>query len=318
MNLLERILIQKLSRQAVSNITNMKEEYKDEKFNPQKTYFLGNSKEQNNVYKLIGIIMTLAFIIVNILMFIFANIPLNTLMAINSFLVWLLIGGFFLIYQSKCFIEISNNTVYKKNFYRKKKICTLDDISNIDVTSLEVIVYDKTKKIFNFSLNGKQENYIFYSYLKEKYENNILILGNSGSITAGYFLLGVVFSLLIFMISIPSEKINGIEALFGLFLVFVFMILLLILPEKAKNFQINNNQIFFKNLFTKKQLLVTDIKNVKIKKIDSSDESSTIYNFYKVIAYGKNSKKLFSLKVSEENMNRLQNKFKEYKIPIIK
>ena len=118
------------------------------------------------IYILMGILLifNLITLLVNILLLILI-LPLSIL-------------GVFIIYNriNNYKIEIENDVITKTNIFNKKKV--IGNISEITTYSEElpiVTVLNNNQKLFSFSIHGREDNKIFYEYLKSNYNFNIYI-----------------------------------------------------------------------------------------------------------------------------------------------
>ena len=118
------------------------------------------------LYILMGILLifNLITLLVNILLLILI-LPLSIL-------------GVFIIYNriNNYKIEIENDVITKTNIFNKKKV--IGNISEITTYSEElpiVTVLNNNQKLFSFSIHGREDNKIFYEYLKSNYNFNIYI-----------------------------------------------------------------------------------------------------------------------------------------------
>lgn len=116
------------------------------------------------IYILMGILLifNLITLLVNILLLILI-LPLSIL-------------GVFIIYNriNNYKIEIENDVITKTNIFNKKKV--IGNISEITTYSEElpiVTVLNNNQKLFSFSIHGREDNKIFYEYLKSNYNFNI-------------------------------------------------------------------------------------------------------------------------------------------------
>ena len=120
------------------------------------------------LYILMGILLifNLITLLVNILLLILI-LPLSIL-------------GVFILYNriNNYKIEIENNIITKTNIFNKRKlICNLNEITAYSEEMPIITVLNNNKKLFSFSIHGREDNKIFYEYLKSNYNFNIYING---------------------------------------------------------------------------------------------------------------------------------------------
>lgn len=202
-------------------------------------------------------------------------------------------------------IIIENSKVSKISmFKRKKELGSMFDITSISNNKYCVTVLKNNQIFFSFNIHGRDDNIRLYNYLKSKYCHSIIIIG-SKIMGIGSCVFGV-FGIMLFLGCIYKGYINLKDLI-----LFIFGIFFIIygINECKKKFQVIDDKIVYKKLFTNKIYNISDLTKIELKK---SYYARNLYNIHEIVGYIGNKKVFKIVGFIPQNIKLLKEKVKKY------
>jgi len=248
-----------------------------------------------------------AYIIIFLLVIlsIFINYFMKDMLIIKIiFTLFPIIFSIFIILFTRQKIEIENFIIYKFNlFNKKKKIGNVSEITSFCESDTTIYVMKNNKLFFSFIIYGEKDNPKFYKYLKDNYIESINI--------KGYKFISLIIYLYAFMVFISLLQENFPKGSICI-IIMTFLFLIYGLDQNIKQFQIINDQIFYKRLFIKKKFNISNLTKIEYRKVNFRSRVYIITGFNNKI-------KLFKFEnVTPKNLKTIINIAKNFKIKMSK
>lgn len=225
---------------------------------------------------------------------------------IEAIIFFILLGIILLIFNycnEKIIIE--NSKISKISmFKRKKELGSMSDITSISNDKYCVTVLKNNQKFFIFNIHGRDDNIRLYNYLKNKYCHSIRIIGSKivGIGSCAFEVLGI--TLFLGCIYKGYIDLNGlILFIFGLFFIIYGI------NECIKKFQVIDDKIVYKKLFTNKIYNISDLTKIELKK---SYYTRNLYNVHEAVGYIGNKKVFKTEEFTPQNITLLKDIIKKY------
>lgn len=282
-------------------------------YNLNRKIILGADGKDMLICKIIVYPIIIFLLIIFILLNVFLRDTFFVLVIFDIFIIsmiLLLLAPIFLFGKPKIVIENSIITKYGV-FNIKKKLAHISEITSFSEVSAHITVLKNDKLLFTFNKHGRDDNIIFFNYLKNNYSESIYVNAN--------------------------QTVPFVVIMFGILLIWIppLAIFLIIygLNQKYKSFQIYNDQVIFKSLFSNRIINLCNLTKIEYAstKYDSDGKIRYRYRagvsrrglppFYETfIIAGFDSRSTLCFKedkLTPENLELLKKIIKKYEIKLI-
>lgn len=225
-----------------------------------------------NIVRIIFVISIILLISLSILSYLFSHIILSVILALLT-----IFYASILLYIINKKVIIQDSKIITINLFSKKGVGSIQDITSYSKDYLTITVFNNTKKMFTFNLNGSEDNDYFYSYL-QKYKK-VISLNNKFTIVTEMVISVFLLDICVFYY---NAMVNPLK-IFTLFLAASLIVKTLLEPLKFQIF--DEKTIIYKNLFTKKSINISDLSSVTYNK----------YTWFKTIKGYINNKLVFRI-----------------------
>lgn len=203
-------------------------------------------------------------------------------------------------------IVIEDSIIIKYGVFNiKKKLGNISEITSFCEVTAHIAVLKNDKLLFTFNKHGRDDNVIFYNYLKNNYSESIYVNAN--------------------------QTVPFVLIMFGILLIVVppLSILLIVygINEKYKSFQIYNEQVIFKSLFSNRMINLCDLAKIEYASNKYYSDGRRRYRYgrrmlgsetYIIAGFDGSSKRCFKAdKLTPENLQLLKEIIKKYEIKLI-